>query len=111
MEAGSREQLPSKAANLFAPYVQRKGMKMTESKDIPQPQAIGAFNVLSSQATKPQEYYDRIKQKFAEERDLRLKYRPEGTAQYTSDLTGALAKYEIDPYRGEITPREPVPTT
>ncbi len=36
----------------------------------------------------PQDYYERIKQKFAEERDLRLKYRPEGTAQYTSDLIG-----------------------
>ncbi len=67
--------------------------------------------MLSSKATKPQEYYDRIKQKFAEERDLRLKYRPEGTAQYTSDLTGALAKYEIDPYGGEITPREPINDT
>ena len=29
----------------------------------------------------PQEYYDSIKEKFAEERDLRLGYRPEGTAQ------------------------------
>jgi hypothetical protein len=47
---------------------------------------------------KPQVYYDRIKEKFAAERDLRLKYRPEGTAQYTSDFTGALAKYEVDPY-------------
>jgi hypothetical protein len=27
---------------------------------------------------KPQEYYDEIKQKFAEARDLRLSYRPEG---------------------------------
>ena len=26
---------------------------------------------------KPQSYYDAIKQKFAEERDLRLNYRPE----------------------------------
>ena len=50
---------------------------------------------------KPQEYYDRIKQKFAEERDLRLGYRPEGTRQYTSDLTGSLAKYEVDPYADE----------
>jgi len=33
-----------------------------------------------------QDYYEAIKEKFAEERDLRLKYRPEGTAQYTSDL-------------------------
>ena len=39
---------------------------------------------------KPQSYYDDIKQKFAEERDLRLNYRPEGTEQFTSDLTGNL---------------------
>jgi cation diffusion facilitator CzcD-associated flavoprotein CzcO len=45
-----------------------------------------------------QEYYDRIKAKFAAERDVRLKYRPEGTSQYTSDMTGALAKYAVDPY-------------
>ena len=52
---------------------------MENSQGIPQPQAIGAFNALSSKDAKPQEYYERIKQKFAEERDLRLKYRPEGT--------------------------------
>ena len=55
-----------------------------------------------------QDYYDRIKEKFAEERDLRLKYRPEGTAQYTSDLTGALAKYEIDPHADDGATREPI---
>jgi cyclohexanone monooxygenase len=60
---------------------------------------------------RPQEYYDAIKQKFAEERDLRLKYRPEGTSQYTSDLGGELAKYEIDPYGGEIKPRDPINDT
>ena len=64
-----------------------------------------------STPNKPQEYYDSIKQKFAEERDLRLKYRPEGTAQYTSDLEGPLADYEIDPYGGEITPREAINDT
>ncbi len=58
-----------------------------------------------------QEYYDAIKQKFAEERDLRLKYRPEGTAQYTSDLTGDLAQYEIDPYVDEVDRREPINDT
>jgi cation diffusion facilitator CzcD-associated flavoprotein CzcO len=46
----------------------------------------------------PQSYYDGIKDRFAEARDLRLKYRPQGTAQYTSDLTGDLAKYHRDPY-------------
>ncbi len=64
-----------------------------------------------SRARRPQEYYDAIKKKFAEERDLRLRYRPEGTKQYTSDLTGDLAKYEIDPYAGEINPREPIKDT
>jgi cation diffusion facilitator CzcD-associated flavoprotein CzcO len=60
---------------------------------------------------KPQDYYDAIKRKFAEERDLRLRYRPEGTSQYTSDLTGELAKYEIDPYAEATTPREPITDT
>jgi hypothetical protein len=36
---------------------------------------------------KPQEYYDEIKQKFAEARDLRLSYRPEGRSQYNFELT------------------------
>jgi cyclohexanone monooxygenase len=62
-------------------------------------------------AKRSQEYYDAIKQKFAEERDLRLKYRPEGTKQYTSDLTGNFARYEIDTYGGEIKPREPINDT
>ncbi|HJY79694.1 MAG TPA: hypothetical protein VKK81_01215, partial [Candidatus Binatia bacterium] len=83
---------------------------MEKSTGVPEPQAIGAFNPLR-QSTRPQDYYDRIKQKFAEERDLRLKYRPEGTAQYTSDLTGALAQYEVDPYGDEIKPREPINDT
>jgi cation diffusion facilitator CzcD-associated flavoprotein CzcO len=53
-------------------------------------------------------YYDAIKRRFAEERDLRLRYRPEGTSQYTSELTGELAKYARDPYGGEIAPRAPI---
>src|SRR5579863_2337314 len=61
--------------------------------------------------THTQEFYDSIKKKFAEERDLRLKYRPKGTAQYTSDLTGELSRYEVDPYAGEVTPREPINDT
>jgi cation diffusion facilitator CzcD-associated flavoprotein CzcO len=58
-----------------------------------------------------QAYYDGIKQKFAEARDLRLKYRPQGTAQYTSDLTGALAKYEVDPYADDGEARSPITDT
>lgn len=64
-----------------------------------------------SKPKRPQEYYDHIKQKFAEERDLRLSYRPEGTKQYTSDLTGEFARYEVDPYGGEITPRQSISDT
>ena len=52
--------------------------------------------------------YDAIKVKFAEARDTRLKYRPQGTAQYTSDLTGDLAKYEIDPYADDGAARAPI---
>jgi cyclohexanone monooxygenase len=56
-------------------------------------------------------YYEDIKRKFAEERDLRLAYRPEGTAQFTSDLDGPLAKYGVDPYSGSVTPRAPIDDT
>src|ERR1700757_3803434 len=66
---------------------------------------------LTARPTRNQEFYDSIKQKFAEERDLRLHYRPNGTAQYTSEFTGELAKYEVDPYAGEVTPREAINDT
>lgn len=60
---------------------------------------------------RPQNYYDDIKRKFAEERDLRLSYRPEGTQQFTSELEGDLAKYAIDPYSPEVPAREPLNDT
>jgi len=60
---------------------------------------------------KPQSYYDDIKRRFAEERDLRLAYHPEGTEQFTSDLTGSLAKYAIDPYADRREEREPINDT
>ncbi|MFP6605930.1 MAG: NAD(P)/FAD-dependent oxidoreductase [Myxococcota bacterium] len=77
---------------------------MAKSADPPKPRARGKLR-------QPQEYYDRVKQKFAEERDLRLDYRPEGTDQFTSELSGGLAKYSIDPYAQEPTPREPLRDT
>ncbi len=80
---------------------------MSETQEKP---LIGSMNGLSKSG-KSQAYYDAIKQKFAEERDLRLHYRPEGTAQYTSDLSGSFAKYETDPYGGEIIPRKPINDT
>jgi cation diffusion facilitator CzcD-associated flavoprotein CzcO len=68
--------------------------------------------VAEAPAGPPQSYYDDIKEKFAEARDLRLKYRPEGTAQYTSDLSGDLAKYAIDPYDdGSAEARAPITDT
>jgi cyclohexanone monooxygenase len=60
---------------------------------------------------KPQSYYDEIKRKFAEERDLRLNYRPEGTAQYTSDLDGDLSHFGDDPYGGNFEPRAAINDT
>jgi cation diffusion facilitator CzcD-associated flavoprotein CzcO len=60
---------------------------------------------------RPQEYYDEIKERFAAERDLRLSYRPEGTAQFITDLSGPLAQYETDPYGGPLIERDPIDDT
>lgn len=57
---------------------------------------------------RPQSYYDEIKQKFREERNLRLDFRPPGTQQYTSEFTGDLAKYAVDPFAGEVPARDPI---
>src|SRR3954469_24773714 len=62
----------------------------------------------AERARRPPEYYEEIKRRFAEERDLRLAYRPEGTAQFTSELTGDLARYAVDPYVEEVIEREPI---
>jgi cation diffusion facilitator CzcD-associated flavoprotein CzcO len=81
---------------------------MEKTHVLPKPEApIG----LAARPTRSQEFYDRIKEKFAEERDLRLKYRPEGTAQYLTDLDGTFAKYEIDTYASEPAPREAINDT
>jgi cation diffusion facilitator CzcD-associated flavoprotein CzcO len=56
----------------------------------------------------PDTYYEAIKERFAAERDLRLGYRPEGTRQFTSELTGTLAKYAEDPYGGPVARRDPI---
>ena len=57
---------------------------------------------------RPQSYYDDIKQKFAEAREVRLGYRPEGTDQFTSELTGDLAQYAVDPNAREVAARDPI---
>ena len=56
---------------------------MESENPVPQ---LGNFSPFEAKDDRPQQYYEHIKQKFAEERDLRLSYRPEGTKQYTSDL-------------------------
>jgi cation diffusion facilitator CzcD-associated flavoprotein CzcO len=57
---------------------------------------------------RPQEYYDQIKDKFRDERNRRLGYRPPGTDQYTSEFSGDLAKYAIDPYVKDVVKRDPI---
>ena len=70
------------------------------------------FDITSNHEGRPsQEYYDEIKDKFADERDVRLGHRPPGTEIYTSELTGDLAKYEVDPYADDWTPRDPIEDT
>ncbi len=64
-----------------------------------------------SEDTNPQAYYDAIKKRFAEEREVRLNYRPEGAAQYDTELQGELEKYDDDPHGGEIIAREPLTDT
>lgn len=60
---------------------------------------------MSSTDTLAPERYHRIKTRLAKELDLRLRYRPEGMARYTSDMTGALAQYEVDRYSGAAPDR------
>jgi cation diffusion facilitator CzcD-associated flavoprotein CzcO len=61
-----------------------------------------------ARAKHPQQYYDQIKDKFREERNLRLGYRPPGTEQFTSEFSGDLAKYAVDPYAKDAPSREPI---
>jgi cation diffusion facilitator CzcD-associated flavoprotein CzcO len=56
----------------------------------------------------PQSYYDDIKDKFKQARDVRLDYRPPGTDQFTSEFSGELAKYAVDPYAKEVEQRDPI---
>ena len=78
---------------------------MTDKQE--KPQNVFNFDYTNEAQTRPpQDYYDNIKNKYADERDLRLGYRPPGTDGYTSDLTGDLAKYAVDPYGDEVVERE-----
>jgi cation diffusion facilitator CzcD-associated flavoprotein CzcO len=66
---------------------------------------------MATRERKPPEYYEAIKARFAAERDLRLSYRPEGTSQYVTELSGALSRYESDPYGTDRIEREPIRDT
>src|SRR5580692_6832652 len=72
------------------------------------PSRIRNFDPLKPPTDKPQSYYDEIKQRFAEERDLRLNYRPEGRSQYTTDLTSGIAKVPLDPFAEKIVECDPI---
>ena len=80
---------------------------VTRDEAIEKPQSI-QFDASERRDRHPQEYYDEIKARYAAERDLRLAYRPPGTALYTSELPGELAHVEVDPYAGEPEPREAI---
>jgi len=55
----------------------------------------------------PQAFYDEIKSKYAEQRELRLDYRPPGTDMY-QPLEGKFAEYATDPYAEGEVDREPI---
>ena len=80
----------------------------TDKSERSGPQNPLAFDYSHDRSDRPpQEYYDAIKERFAEERDLRLSYRPPGTKIY-QELSGDLAGYETDPYCASIPERAPV---
>jgi cation diffusion facilitator CzcD-associated flavoprotein CzcO len=79
----------------------------TSEEAIEKPQSI-RFDADEHRDRHPQEYYDEIKARYAAERELRLAYRPPGTALYTSDLQGELAHVQADPYAPPPEPREPI---
>lgn len=82
---------------------------MADSKQIKKSDGVAqlsSFDPTTAGNKHPQSYYDAIKQKFAEQRDLRLNYRPEGTKQFNSKLDGDLSHFGEDTYNRDIKPRE-----
>ncbi|MEM7338419.1 MAG: NAD(P)/FAD-dependent oxidoreductase [Actinomycetota bacterium] len=81
---------------------------MTDKPRRQRPQNVFNFDYSSDRSNRnPQEYYDAIKERFAEERDVRLGYRPPGTEIYT-EMDGTLSGYETDPYLEDVIEREPI---
>ena len=87
---------------------------MAENKQIGKSDGVAqlsSFDPLKAGQKHSQEYYDAIKNKFAEERDLRLAYRPEGTGQFNSNFEGDLAHYGEDSYNRDVKSREAMTDT
>ena len=72
---------------------------------------MGQSTRTTSGPERDETFYDRVRERFAEERDLRLSYRPEGRDQYITDLQGDLAKYETDRYATTPIERESIDDT
>ncbi len=72
---------------------------------------LSSFEPTADKGGRPQSYYDEIKKKFADERDLRLNYRPEGTGQFNSNLDGDLAHFGEDTYNRDVKPRDALTDT
>src|SRR6476469_10591148 len=79
----------------------------TRDEAIEKPQST-RFDGLDGRDRHPQEYYEEIKARYAAERDLRLAYRPPGTALYTSEMPADFANYQLDPYAAPPEPRETI---
>ncbi|HIG43290.1 MAG TPA: NAD(P)/FAD-dependent oxidoreductase [Gammaproteobacteria bacterium] len=85
---------------------------MSETKNTNENAAnLASFDPTGGANQHPQEYYDKIKQKFAEERDLRLNYRPEGTRQFNTNFDAGLSRFGEDSYNKEVKPRAPLNDT
>ncbi|MEZ0155720.1 MAG: flavin-containing monooxygenase [Candidatus Reddybacter sp.] len=72
---------------------------------------LSSFEPTTGDGKNSQSYYDEIKAKFAEERDLRLNFRPEGTGQFNSNLDGDLAHFGEDTYNRDVEPRDALTDT
>ena len=80
----------------------------TRDEAIEKPQST-RFDGIDGRDRHPQEYYDEIKARFAEERDLRLAYRPPGTAHVHVGARRRLRQLPARPVRrATLEPRETI---
>ena len=87
--------------------MENEGPKENPTQQKPEKPMSTNYSAARPKQPRPQEYYEDIKHKFAEERDLRLKYRPQGTKQFFTDFDGTpFERYEVDPFVEAVKPRE-----